>query len=235
MAKKTNVKEVLKAINKKMEDVVEVIREEIDSFRPVLVKDINRVIKRHKDLLDIEKAGGPELIKELGVGQGGEFALAKIRNAWEALQVDYPNSGPAVTTLQFSKDKRKLGSTKILVDIYERYFNLNITKVQNKEDDIPWMKWFIQGAETPNYKVQTIDAAEAAAVSKATGTTNRRADQFRKHSRTGEALMIPSKGGVFWKIEPRPNIFPTIEKEIQLQVIKSTQKFLKIIRKRFKK
>lgn len=240
MAKRTrNVKDILKAVNKKVEDVVEEIRSEIDNFRPTLEKDINKAIKKNSHLFDIEKAGGRELIRELGIGDGGEVNEFKVKKTWEALLIGYPTGGKTVSLLTFSKDKRKLGKVTINFNIDSVFYDLNLTTYQNSGRNgptvIPFIKWFIEGAETKGYDVKTIDDAKESSDTPVLNKISRLTNQIKKFSRTGEALMIKTKSGPFWKIKPRPEIFPQIEQDVGLQIEKSTAKFLRGIAKRFKK
>lgn len=233
--KRKNVKDILKAVNLKVEEVVQEIREEIDNFRPVLEKDINKAIKKNSHLFDIEKAGGKELVRELGIGEGGEINEFKTKNTWEALLIGYPTGGKNVSSLLFSKDKRKLGKVEINFNIDSVFYDLNLTTYQNDGRNgpkvIPFIKWFIEGAETKGYDVKTVEDTSTPILNKISRLSN----QIKKFSRTGEALMIKTKNGPFWKIKPRPEIFPQIENDVQLQIEKSTIKFLKGITKRFKK
>lgn len=237
MAKRTkNVKDILKAVNLKVEEVVEEIRKEIDNFRPILEKDINKVIARNKDLFNIEKQGGPELVRELGVGDVGEFNRFKIDNAWTGLKIGFDSGKRAApVSLLFSKEKKKLGRVSINYSINESFYDLNLTTFENTgkaKGRIPWMQWFIEGIVIQGYEVKTIDdAPKTPIIEKASRFT----EQIKRFSRTGEALMVKSKSGAFWTLKPRPQTWPHMQNEIGIQIEKSTIKFLKQIEKKFKK
>lgn len=239
MAKRgKNIREVLKAVNIKAEEVLKQIREEIDNFRPVIEKDIDRVIAKNKDLFNIRSAGGDELVAELGVGDGGAANEFKINNAWEALKLGFDAGNKASpVSLNFFKDKRRIGGqTTMTYRIRDSFYNLNLTNVVNEGKaggTIPWMKWFIEGATTTGYSVKFLseqrnDSSPITAGLENFGRT------IRNRSRTGEALMFKSKNGPFWTINPRPHIWIKIKTEIAIQMEKSSVKFLKAIAKKFK-
>lgn len=242
MAKGDNLKKFAKNLNTKALEVIEAIREEIDAFRPTLVNDINRTIKENKGLFDIEKIGGRELVRELGVGNAGKFS-PNIKNAWEALQVDYPASGKKPTVLTFSKDKRKIlkldgkSFMSVTIDFNKTFYSQNVTNVVNlskrgdaHDNRIPWMQWFIEGKVIKGFIVKDTkkDTKRQPGVKK-----SRFSENIKRFSRTGEALMIAPKSGGFWEVKPHPEPFDKLTDAVKITLEKSVIKFLSRIKKRF--
>lgn len=238
MAKRgKSVREILKALDIKVQDIAEEIQKEIDKFRPIIEADIDRVIAKNKDRFNIQIAGGNDLVAELGLGQDGEANEFKINNAWKGLQIKYDSGKLAkATSLTFSKAKKNLGATNINFKTTTAFYKLNLTTYTNEGaagGTIPWMEWFIEGATTKGYSIKFLRDQRGANTPITENLQNFGAT-IRNRSRTGEALMFKSKSGPFWRINPRPEIWPHMKKVVQEQMEKSTVKFLKAIAKKFK-
>lgn len=156
-------------------------RNNFSDFRPVIEDAIDEEIVKSSSrfIPTLNEAG------ELGVGDEGTVTVEKTEVAWTALLSDSPEK---ITTFSVKKIKTvglsKIGKVRVSIN-KELFFKSSLSTIDIDSDtlpQIPWMKWFVEGAVIGTHGFVKIP-------------------QSRAHvSRTGKGLMI--EGGL-WSFTPR--------------------------------
>jgi hypothetical protein len=166
------------------DDVADVIDGTISSFGPQnLVPDNNEAY-------------------ELGIGEGGQVDEERRLRAWETLLV---GEGRGVIKLSTRKGEGKTGIGNLQVNIdYEKFYGQDECIIPTPDskviDEIPWMRWFLEGMEIQGHKFL--------------GTSH------SKVSRTGGGIMIV---GGLWSIKPRSFII----NNLQVALVDAINKYIK--------
>ncbi len=115
-------------------------------------KEIERIVDKNQALFrpDVGPGGGPELVGQLGIGQGGTPSEGKYRGkdgAWSLLK-----PGQAAASLKSSFVQRRRGKFAILnyeINLAEFFENFRSTYISRKRGDDPlkisWMQNMIDG------------------------------------------------------------------------------------------
>ena len=190
-----NIKDVFsRLIGKKVQN-------NFGAFRPIIEEAIDEgVINTRSEFIPDDSDAA-----ELGVGINGSIDRERTSGAWAQLLV-----GSATKSLTFSirKDTRKgkLGTITIVID-EEKFFKGRLSNVDtpdsDKEDSLPWMEWFIDGAVSgdilPDYEFSS------------------EGGKFG-NSRTGGGRMISVQGGI-WSFSPRGlGAFRILGTEVERQI-----------------
>lgn len=218
----------------------------LDNFIKRLERISENLEKDKKELLIEIAAGAEEVIEgekdkfilpsdraiaEFGVGEDGSPDLNAVNNAWRAL---LPNPGGTgqVTNIKFLKKKSSFGfNFTISRKFYEldgvtSYLNRSIGQTERFLNSlssseeiipiIPWMEWFIEGAETKEYSVEFADLD---------------ADEYDTitNSRTGMAVMAPVSrtNNPFWSTPRQEGFWEALKEKLQVGVKKSVIKYIR--------
>lgn len=146
---------VVKGLDDLVQQVTKTLvdRAAIESFRkkvtPLVTREITRAIELTKDEFNPRRVGGEEFVGQLGIGQGGQPDIDKMRNAWTLL---IPGSSASKLSSSFAPSNlKKFGTFGFSIDI-EKFYDRDLTNYTSTRSSpgndgkrIPWMQNFIEG------------------------------------------------------------------------------------------
>lgn len=198
-------KELAEAAKEKIAElVVERARKNFKNIKPQVADVVDEEIEK----MSSDFIPNDDQIYELGVGEldessgQGRILREKTDKAWEVLRI---GSGRGITKITTRKGEGKTGIGNIQVHIdYEKFFTQDECIVSTPDSDkinqIPWMRWFIEGAEVSGY--QFIETNKS------------------KRSRTGGGIMVV-KG--LWRFAPQSHII----NELQIRIANGVNAFIR--------
>jgi len=135
---------------------------------------------------------------ELGVGVAGSIRLDKTYEAWKLL---LPSHAAKITVIKSIKTGSSAGQISIDID-KPKFFNsreTNVSIISPALRNIPWMEWFLEGAEIQGARFSDRQPIPAT-------------------SRTGRGIMI--RGGL-WRFRPQPEKLTSTLADINRTVAKA--------------
>jgi len=176
-------------------------RNNFGDIRPFVEDGIERAVEASKD----QFIPNENEVAELGIGVGGAPDENRINGAYRQLNPDDPSS---TTKFSVQKTNRRgsVGRVKITID-NDVFYSAELSKVStpdsDKIDEIPWMRWLIEGAPiNPEYAFKSLMGIRT--------------------SRTGRGIMV--RGGV-WDFPPaRSSAFAILRENIEREVKKNVER-----------